>query len=115
MPKEFFLHCDSNQKFVFEFTFENNAETDCNDDISYKIYRNDQPEETASWKGCLSTKESQSFQLLYSDGINIKGELKLYTNSRTAQKFIWLDAYYCLDYHQHFEGAIVKIDASNSL
>ncbi len=109
---EYQLYCSEGLKFIFDFSFDNTSETECNSNnshyISYEIYRSDQPGEEI-WEGCLSSDKDQPFQLSYSDGINIKGNLKIYISSRLSRKFIWLDAFYDTDYQNHFEGNIVII------
>ncbi len=102
--------CDGKQ-FVFEFTFENSSEQNCDTqnshEVSYKLYRRDKPDNTYTWNGCLSSDSTIPFELLYEDQVNIKGTMTLYKGMQRA--FIWIDTSYCYELSRHFEGNIIEI------
>ena len=110
---EYQLYCSEGQKFIFDFSFDNTSETECNDSnshyVSYKIYRSDHPEEELTWEGCLSTNKGETFYLSYSDNSNLRGYLKVYISSSTTRKYIWADIWYDTDCQKIFEGNIMMI------
>ncbi len=100
--------CDKKQ-FIFEFSFEEEVENNeiTSRYVSYRLLRKDKPEEVFTWNGNLSTHETEFFILSFPDKINIKGEMCLYKNN--GSDYIFINASYCFDLENHFEGNILKI------
>ena len=100
-----------NKEFLFEFDFFKEKEQEGNRTryVRFKLLRNDKLREDESffWEGYLSTDEFVLLELSFADGINLKGEMKLYKNN--GADYIWLNAYYCHNHERHFEGIIIKL------
>lgn len=110
------LEACNRKQFLFEFSFEEkeSKSSECEDFgcryVNYKLLRKDKPNETFTWEGCLCTDSNEIFELSFPDNINIKGEMKLYRVNDEC--YIFINAYYCYNLENHFEGNILKIPNS---
>lgn len=109
-PYSFILDACGTKEFIFEFSFEDSLEQECDlatsRYVAYRLFRKDLPKNVRTWAGCLSHVE-EHFNLNLPDGINIDGTLRLFKN--LERYFVWIDTGYCYELEEHFEGNIIEI------